>query len=164
MKGFVAAPSIRITSLLVGIVAVSCGVSIDPEDVSSTIEWSGLYRIEGGVAHRVEATDRIACLPGTLFGVEYRLALEDGGLGDLPVELRWTHPELTVPTENLYGTRTPARVPTPSVSWGESETTGLVLWELHDPDGLVAGRYTFEIRSVNDGREIAKHVFTVEGC
>ena len=163
-------PSTRVAKLgaafgLCGLsLMLGCPSEIDPATVTATVVQYGLYEIREGLPTLVEETDRIACAEGVTFGVDYRIDVTDGGYGRIPVEFRWTHPELAVPSNKLWGTETPARRSNPEIGWRESSLEGRALWDLEHPDERISGRYKFQIRRQVDGRAILSSNFFVEGC
>ena len=152
--------------LAVACLALSgCGGEVDPERIIASVEGAGRYRLESGRTVLAEKANRVACAPEAIFGVDYRIETEGiryGGV--LPIEFRWIHPELAVPSEKLWGTETPARASHPQLSWGESTLSGRALWRLSHPEERKSGRYEFVIRVVETREILLSHAFEVEGC
>jgi len=143
---------------------LGCPSEIDPTTVTATVVQYGLYEIRDGLPTRIEETDRIACADGVMFGADYRIDVTGGGYGRIPVEFRWVHPELAVPSSKLWGAETPARQSNPEIGWRESSLEGRALWNLEHPDEKISGRYEFQIQRQTDGRAILSSIFFVEGC
>ena len=143
---------------------IGCHSEVDPTTVTATVVQYGLYEIRDGLPAHVEETDRILCAEGVMFGVDYRIDVNGGGFGKIPVEFRWAHPELSVPSSKLWGGETPARRSTPEIGWRESSLEGRALWSFEHPDEKISGRYEFQIRRQADGRAILSSIFFVEGC
>lgn len=142
-----------------------CGGEIAPESITASVERAGRFALESGRPELVEETTRIACAPGTLFGVDYRIEVEGARFGGvLPIEFRWIHPELAVPSERLWGTEARARAPSPELDWGESVLFGRALWRLEHPEELKNGRYEFVIRFLETREVLLSQAFEVEGC
>lgn len=143
----------------------ACGGEIAPEDISASVRSAGRFTLESGRPALTEETTRIPCEPGTLFGVDYRIEVAGVRFGGvLPLEFRWIHPELAVPSEKLWGTETRARLPNPELAWGETSLVARALWRLEHPDELKSGRYEFVIRVVGTREVLLSQVFAVEGC
>lgn len=147
------------------LVFAGCGGQIAPESLAASVELAGRFSLESGRYAFVEETTRIACAPGALFGVDYRIEAEGARFGGvLPVEFRWIHPELAIPSERLWGTESAARAPNPELDWGESVLSGRALWHLEHPEELKSGRYEFVIRVVETREVLLSQTFEVEGC
>lgn len=147
------------------LVFAGCGGEIAPESIVASVERAGRFTLESGRPALVEETTRIVCAPGTLFGVDYRIEADGARFGGvLPIEFRWVHPELAVPSERLWGTEARAQRPNPELAWGESVLSGRALWRLEHPEELKSGRYEFVIRVVETGEVLLSQAFEVEGC
>ena len=157
----VSCPSLVIALLLF---VSGCQAEVDPAAIRGVSISAGRYEILKGIPTLVEVTTVISCDPGTIFGVNYRLDVPPGQGGVVPVEFRWRHPELSVPSKKLWGTESAARMPNPSLPKGEASLAGRVLWTLEHSDERVSGRFEFFIRTLPDGREILTESFEVEGC
>ncbi len=143
----------------------ACDGEIAPEDISASVRSAGRFTLESGQWFLSEETTRIACAPGTLFGVEYQVETEGIRFGGvLPLEFRWIHPELAVPSKKLWGTETSARPPNPELAWGETSLVARALWRLEHPEELKNGRYEFVIRVVGTREVLLSQAFAVEGC
>lgn len=154
-------------AVAVGLVALGlagCGGEVDPDAVTARVIASGEYELRGGLPVLVSPASTIPCEEGRTFGVDYRLEVADGQYGPIPIEFRWVHPELAVPSRRLWGRETEARKPNPVLEWRDSFLDGRVLWTFEHPDELVSGRYEFQIRRRVDGRSILSHAFEVVGC
>jgi len=151
-------------ALAVALVAAACTEPIDPAEVTATTISFGRYDVQSGTPAIVSATNQISCEPGVVFGVDYRVDVGEGRRGVIPVEFRWRHPELSVPSKKLWGTETAARLPNPPLPPGESSISGRALWELADPEERISGQYEFIIRVTTDGRIILRQAFEIEGC
>ena len=148
-----------------GLILAGCGGEVDPERIVASVRSAGRYRLESGRTVLAEKTSRIACAPDAIFGVDYRVEAEGVRYGGvLPLEFRWIHPELAVPSEKLWGTETRARPPRPELGWGESTLSGRALWRLEHPEERKSGRYEFVIRVVETREILLSHAFEVEGC
>lgn len=143
---------------------VSCGAEIDPDRVEAIAVAAGRFEVAERGPVLVEEGERIRCAPGVVFGVDYRVSVEGGGAGILPVSFWWVHPEFAIPSEKLWGTETPARPSNPRLARGEPALSGRALWSLDDPEERVDGGYRFEIRRVDDDRPILVVPFEIEGC
>lgn len=147
------------------LVCAACGGEIAPESITASVRAAGRFVLESGRPVLAEDTTRIACVPGTLFGVDYRIEVEGARFGGvLPLEFRWIHPELAVPSERLWGTETRARRSNPKLAWGESSLESRALWRLEHPEELKAGRYEFVVRFVGTQEVLLSQPFEVEGC
>lgn len=154
--------SVAATALLV---LSGCGGEVDPDRIVASVKTAGRYTLEAGGTVLAEETTRIACAPGTLFGVDYLVEVEGLRFGGvLPLEFRWIHPELAVPSAKLWGTETRARPSSPELAWGESTFSARALWRLEHPEELKSGRYAFVIRVVGTREVLLSHAFEVEGC
>lgn len=143
----------------------ACAGEIDPESITASVRVAGRFELEAGGSALAEETTRIGCALGTLFGVDYVIETQGARFGGvLPIEFRWIHPELAVPSEKLWGTETRARPPQPELAWGESKLPGRALWHLEHPEELKQGRYEFVIRVVETGEVLLSQAFDVEGC
>ena len=89
--------------------ALACTAEVEPDAISGRVVSFGRFEIQNGLPMLRESVDRVACDPGTTFGVDYRIEISGGGFGVLPIEFRWIHPELSIPSRKLWGTETPAR-------------------------------------------------------
>jgi len=159
----------RPVSMLLGFVffallASACADPIDPAEVSASVISFGRYEIQSGAPVLIEATSQIGCEPGVVFGVDYRVDVGEGRRGVIPVEFRWRHPELSVPSKKLWGTETAARLPNPQLPAREPSISGRALWELAEPEERISGQYEFIIRVTTDGRTILRQAFEIEGC
>ena len=153
---------VAIAALMAG--AVGCTGEIDPERVEARALAAGRFEVAEGGPRLVEAGTRIACAPGVVFGVDYRVEVESGGGGTLPISFWWIHPEFAIPSKKLWGRETAARAANPKLARGERVMDGRALWTLEDPDERVDGEYRFEIRRATEGAPILAVPFTVEGC
>ncbi len=146
------------------VLAGGCRFEVDPSDVEVEILHVGRYALEKGVPELVEETSEVTCEPGVIFGVDYRIIVKGGGFGTLPLSFWWVHPELAIPSRQLWGTETRALAAEPRIDWGERALPGRTLWSLEHPEERVDGRYRFEIRRTDDGTTLAAATFLVEGC
>ena len=143
---------------------LGCVAEVDPASIQGVAISAGRYEIQNGLPTLVEATSEIGCEPGTIFGVDYRLDVAPGQGGVVPVEFRWSHPELNVPSKKLWGTESPARMPNPSLPKGQTSIFGQALWTLEHLDERVSGKFEFIIRTLPDRRQILTKSFDVKGC
>lgn len=132
--------------------------------VSATVVRYGEYEMQSGLPTLVLETSRPTCEQGRIFGVDYRIDVADGQYGVVPVEFRWRHPELAVPSRKIWGRESVARPPGPVLERGAKSLEGRALWSLEHPDELVSGRYEFQIRRLSDGAVLLSQAFEVEGC
>lgn len=159
----------RPTFVLISLVAtfaaaLGCQSEVDPSAISASVIGYGTFEIRGGLPTLTATTSTIDCEPGRTFGVDYRIEVGKGERGRVPVEFRWIHPELAVPSRRLWGTESPARPSSPELEWQQTRIDGRVLWTLEHPDELVSGRYEFQIRRLSDGAVLLSRSFDVQGC
>jgi hypothetical protein len=150
-------------SLLV-FLQIGCQSEVEPGSVSATVVAYGAFEIQSGLPTLTSTTSKIQCEAGRIFGVDYRIDVANGEYGIVPVEFRWIHPELAVPSQRLWGRESSARRPNPKLAWRESSLSGRALWTLEHPDELVSGEYEFQIRSVPKGKVLLTRTFDVIGC
>ena len=143
---------------------VGCQAEVDPEAVSAVTLRYGEFEIRSGLPTLVAATDRPTCEQGRIFGVDYRIDVADGEHGMLPVEFRWVHPELAVPSRKIWGRESSASPPEPILDRRATGLEGQALWSLEHPDELVSGRYEFQVRRLSDGAILLSQAFELEGC
>ena len=141
-----------------------CPSDIDPALISARVVSFGEFQIQSGMPTLVTESATIACKQGVLFGVDYRIEIAEGAFGTLPIEFRWVHPELAIPSQGLWGPVTPAGSPRPTVEWRQSSLEGRALWSLEHVDELISGRYEFQIRRMGEDVTILSQPFDVEGC
>jgi hypothetical protein len=141
-----------------------CQFDVDPASLSARVVAYGEYEIRDGLPTLIEQTSTIACAPGRIFGLDYRIEVANGDFGIVPVAFRWLHPELTVPERRLWGTEAAVGPSNPTLDWGDSVIEGRALWALEHPDELVSGRYEFQIRISDGGATILTQPFDIEGC
>ena len=144
--------------------ATGCESEVDLSAVSAKVVAFGEFEIRGGIPTLTRETTDIRCELGKIFGVDYRIDVSDGEYGRIPVEFRWVHPELAVPSRGLWGPETPALTPGPELEWRATAVEGRALWSLEHVDELVGGRYEFQIRRLDDGQVILSQGFELEGC
>ena len=141
-----------------------CQAEVDPQAVSVTTLSHGEYALRGGLPTLVATTSRPVCEQGRIFGVDYRIDVANGEHGVVPVEFRWVHPELAVPSRKIWGRETAARPARPILEWRATSLEGRALWSLEHPDELVSGRYEFQISRLSDGAVLLSQAFELEGC
>jgi hypothetical protein len=146
------------------LLGVGCQAEVDPEAVSAVTIGYGEFELRGGLPTLVATTDRPTCEQGRIFGVDYRIEVAGGEYGVIPVEFRWLHPELAVPSRKIWGRESAARPPRPVLARRATSLEGRALWSLEHPDELVSGRYEFQIRRLSDGAVLLSHGFELEGC
>jgi hypothetical protein len=144
--------------------ALGCQSEVDPEAISASVVAYGEFEIRGGLPILIAKDATIPCEQGRLFGVDYRIDVANGEYGVLPIEFRWTHPDLAVPESRLWGTESEARRPNPSLAWRQSSLTGRALWRFDHPDEMVSGRFEFLIRRRDDGSVLLSQSFDIHGC
>lgn len=154
----------RLAILSVATLAFACTAEIEPDAISAKVVSFGRFEIQNGLPVLRERVDRIECELGTIFGVDYRVEVSGGEFGVLPIEFRWVHPELSIPSRKLWGTETPARASRPEIGWREEAFEGRALWSLEHQDERVSGRYEFQIRTIPSGRIVLAQAFFLEGC
>ncbi|MEM9174942.1 MAG: hypothetical protein AAGC67_06885 [Myxococcota bacterium] len=143
----------------------ACGGEIAPDAIAASVAHAGRFVLESGQPILADESTTVDCAPGTHFGVDYVVEVEGARFGGiLPIEFRWIHPELAVPSARLWGTETSARLPKPELEWGETRLEGRALWRLEHPDERKSGRYEFVIRSIESGDVLLSQAFQVEGC
>ena len=159
-------PGRLLGALLGAIFGAGCGGGeVAPDTIMASVVGAGHFALEGGRPARVDSETRIACAPGVLFGVDYRVEAEGVRFGGiLPLEFRWRHPEMAVPSAKLWGSETQARLPNPKLAWGETAVEGRALWQLEHPEELQSGRYEFVIRVIGTPQVLLSQAFEVEGC
>ncbi len=151
-------------ALLAVLFGAGCQSEVDPEAVSVATLRHGEYELRSGLPTLVAATSRPTCEQGRIFGVDYRIDVAAGEHGVIPVEFRWLHPDLAVPSRKIWGRESAARPPGPVLERRQTSLEGRALWSLEHPDELVSGRYEFQIRRLNDGAVLLSQVFELEGC
>lgn len=141
-----------------------CQAEVDPQAVSVTTLRYGEFELRSGLPTLVATTSRPTCEQGRIFGVDYRIDVAHGEHGVVPVEFRWIHPELAVPSRKLWGRETTALPPGPILERRATSLEGRALWSLEHPDELVSGRYEFQVRRLSDGAVLLSQAFELEGC
>ena len=143
---------------------LGCQSEVAPESISASVVDYGEFEIKSGLPTLKATTSKIQCEQGKTFGIDYVIEVANGEYGVVPVEFRWTHPELAIPSRRLWGRESSARRSNPRLPWREKSLTGRVLWSLEHPDELVSGEYEIQIR-IRDGRGVLlSHIFEIEGC
>jgi len=153
-----------IAPLALVLFGAGCQAKVDPDAVSATTLEYGEFELRGGLPTLVATTVRPTCEPGRIFGVDYRIEVANGDHGVIPVEFRWLHPELAVPSRKIWGRQSVAGSPNPILERRATSLEGRALWSLEHPDELVSGSYEFQIRRLSDGAVLLSQVFELEGC
>ena len=149
----------------IGLGALGCNDRIDPATIEASTLARGSFRLEAGRTDFVETTSTVPCDVGTIFGVDYVIEAEGARRGGvLPLEFRWRHPELSVPSAKIWGTETPGGASNPRLEWGVDRLEGRALWRIEEPEERQAGRYEFLVRETESGRVLLSESFDVEGC
>ena len=154
----------KIGILLCAMLLVGCQTEVLEEEVRVGLVEFGRYEIRDGRTQLASITQRIPCELDTIFGIVFRVEAGERSAGVVPVDIRWRHPKLDVPSRGLSGTESPPGIPQLEIPKPGAAAMGRVLWTLEHPRELVAGRYTFEMRLPTSGQALLLQAFDVEDC
>ncbi|RMD85740.1 MAG: hypothetical protein D6815_01210 [Candidatus Dadabacteria bacterium] len=136
---------------------------IDSSDIEVEAVEYGLFEPAEEAFRHVETRIDIACEPGTIFGVGYRLIFRHGAHGRLPLEFSVHQP---TPTSGLTA---PADGPSvlhvePTVPRGARFGDVQVLEIIDGQNALHSGRYEFVVRVPEKDVVLDKRSFVLSGC
>lgn len=165
---------------ILGVIALSFGLAgcaglHEPSEHAVVIEkgrWSGepspvVQEIDGIDVHNsrpyflIEATDEIPCEVGERFGFSYQI--QDAVTFEMQLTTLWDHPEASIPSTGVDGTRTSYRTSqTIPIRQGGRSKLQYVGWYFSDPADLAEGDWRLSLSS--RGTVLLDEVFHVRGC